>query len=80
MTLQKIEIDGHLACGRMTFAAFGENFDSQENEMQYFKAEIFQYNPSLQIVPIHKPPGEFHWVILLFVVAVRLLACNFLSQ
>jgi len=51
MTLQQIEIDGHLACGRMTFAAFGENFDSQENEMQYFKAEIFQYNPSLQILP-----------------------------
>ncbi len=31
MTLQQIDIDGHLTSGRMTFAVFGVNLDSQEN-------------------------------------------------
>ncbi len=43
MTLQQIEIDGHLTSGRMTFAVYGVNLDSQENKMQYLKPQFFQY-------------------------------------
>ncbi len=47
MTLQQIEIDGHLTSGRMTFAVFGVNLDSQENKMQYLKRQFFRFTLSL---------------------------------
>lgn len=47
MTLQQIEIDGHLTSGRMAFALFGVNLDSQENKMQYLKRQFFRFNLSL---------------------------------
>lgn len=52
----------------MTFAVFGENLDSQENEMQDF----FQFNPSTMDLLVS--------LILHFVVAVRLLVISWASN